>query len=113
MIPFLATVVGLPRWVKIAAGVAFLLAAVLLAHKCAVDKAVEADRSAANAEALSDAREADERAHEAGESTRDAIERSNADAKAAADGSDDPLAAGLDRLRAEQDRDTQAARRAD
>ena len=88
-------------------GLAFLL------HKCAVRDAVEADRDASKAEALSDAREADERAHGAAETTRDAIERSNTDVKAAADGSDDPLRAGLDRLRADQDRDGKAARRAD
>jgi hypothetical protein len=67
--------------------------------------AVEADRSASKAEAVSRARDADGRAGRAADDTRDAIERSNADAKAAADRSDDPLATALDRLRAGTDRD--------
>jgi hypothetical protein len=117
VIPFLAPVltgfVGLPRWVKLAvAGIALLGLAFLL-HKCAVREAVEADRDASKAEALETAREADEAAHGAAGNTRDAIERSNADAKAAAAGADDPLRAGLDRLRADQDRDPKATRRAD
>lgn len=117
MIPFLAPVltgfVGLPRWVKLALAGAALLGLAFLLHKCAVRSAVEADRDASKAEALETAREADEAAHGAAGNTRDAIERSNTDAKAAADRSDDPLAAGLERLRADQDRDGKAPRRAD
>jgi hypothetical protein len=113
MIAFLAPLLGLPRWLKLVMAGAVLLGLAFVLHKCAIRDAVEADRSASKAEALSNAREADERAETAGNRTRDAIERSNTDAKAAADGSDDPLAAGLDRLRADQDRNGKAADRAD
>lgn len=61
--------------------------------------AVEADRSASRAEAVSRAREADERATAASGATREGIEATNAEARAAAAQSDDPLRAGLDKLR--------------
>jgi hypothetical protein len=64
------------------------------------DKAVvEADRSAANAKAVSTAREADERAQEAGNRKSEDVEDANDRAREAADGSDDPLADGLRSLR--------------
>jgi FtsZ-interacting cell division protein ZipA len=94
---------GIPRWVWIAValGIAALLFGIWLADR--ERKAVEADRSVSRGKVLERARDADERAHGAGEATREAIERSNADAKAASGGSDDPLRAAFDSLRSEKD----------
>lgn len=75
--------------------------------------AIQADRNAANAQAAIAARKADERAEQAGNRTREGIEDANDRAQAAADAGDDPLGDGLRSLRAETDRNGQAARRAD
>jgi hypothetical protein len=75
--------------------------------------AVEADRTAAKAEAVPRAREADERAERAGNQTREGIEDGNDRAREAAADSGDPLGDGLRSLRAETDRDRPPAGRAD
>lgn len=64
--------------------------------------AVEADRAVSNAQAQSDARKADERAHEAAEGKSDAVAAENKAAAEAAAKSDDPLKSGLDELRNHQ-----------
>ncbi|HWK40791.1 MAG TPA: hypothetical protein VNR60_02575 [Croceibacterium sp.] len=63
------------------------------------NSAVKADRAASSTEALSKAREADERAHRAAAGVAGDIETGNKRAVEAAAGSDDPLKAGLDTLR--------------
>lgn len=64
--------------------------------------AVEADRSAAKAEALSIARTADERAHATAAGKSQEVEDANDRARDAARDSDDPLGDGLRSLRAEK-----------
>lgn len=63
------------------------------------DAAVEADRAQSRAEAISKAREADQRAGEAAQATQDRIEQSNKRARDAAEGSEDPLADMFEALR--------------
>lgn len=63
------------------------------------DAAVEADRAAASAEALSKARAADQRAGEVSHATQDRVERENTAARDAAAESDDPLAEMFRKLR--------------
>lgn len=98
-----ALLARVPGWLWVALAVVFacVLAALFVADR--ERKAVEADRGVSRGKVLDRARNADERAHGAGEATREAIERSNADAKAAADGSDDPLRDAFDSLRTGQD----------
>jgi hypothetical protein len=81
------------------AGIVLALGAFALWLRLHTQAAVEADRSAAKAEAVSRAREADDRAHEAASASQDSIEASNASAAEAAAKSEDPLKAGLDELR--------------
>lgn len=94
-------------------GVVLLVGAGALWLHLHTKAAVEADRTAAKLEAVSRAREADERAEAAGNQTREAIEDANDRAREAAAGSDDPLGDGLRSLRGEADRDRQAAGRVD
>jgi hypothetical protein len=67
--------------------------------------AVEADRNASKAVAVSKAREADERAQRAATGKSEDIRHGNERAREAASGSDDPLRDALDSLRTEADRD--------
>lgn len=99
MTGILAGLLGMPRWLKIALGAVAVVGLVFLLHKCAVREAVKADRSAANAEAATTARDADERAEEAGNRTTEEVEDGNDRAREAADGSDDPLGDALRSLR--------------
>lgn len=97
------TVTGLPKWARLTiAGVAGALliwggiSLWLRAH----DKGVaEGDRNAANVEATTTARKADEGAHAASRGKSDEVQHGNENARKAADDSDDPLASGLHSLR--------------
>lgn len=95
--------IGIParfhKAVLLGAAVVMLLAGFglwLHFHDNAVRKA---DRNAANAEAVSEAREADERAEKASTGKKNDVEKGNRDAEDAARNSDDPLANGLRCLR--------------
>ena len=92
----------LPRGWHIALGVLVLCLLALTLHRCAVSDAVEADRSASAAKAVTTARKADEAAHGAVEAKSDTIEQENRDAQDAARNSDDALAAGLRSLRGQR-----------
>ena len=93
---FLARVPGW-LWVALAVVFACVLAALFVADR--ERKAVEADRSVSRGKVLERARDADERAHGAGEATRDEIEAGSQAAREAAAQSDDPLRAAMDKLR--------------
>jgi hypothetical protein len=85
-------------------GLALLLAAVAFALWLRGERreAVEADRAAASAEALSKAAEAQERGADAARESAAGIEAGNTAARDAARDSDDPLKAGLEELRNRQ-----------
>lgn len=101
--PFLATLLGLPKWAKFAiAGVlAVALAAAawftwLAIHDRAVIREHEADiteQVRTKTEAANDA------AGKAGADTRNEVEKRNDEARKAADGSNDPLGDALRKLR--------------
>lgn len=90
---------ALPRgWHYLAGAVALLLTAWVW-HLFAVRGAVRADREQAASTALQTARDADAASVGAREATRNEVEQTNADARDAANRSDDPLRAALDSLR--------------
>lgn len=104
MPPFLlAKLFGVPRFIWAFGAVALLTVGFLWWLAAEKQKAVIADRNAARAEAVSRAREADERAERASDSTREGIEDGNDRAREAARTSDDPLADGLRSLRPKTD----------
>ncbi len=100
LMAFLATRAG--KFAAIGLAVVLAFAGFLWWLESERDEAVEADRAAAQAEAAVITRKADERAHGAAAATTGAIQEGTERAKAAAAQSDDPLAAGLDSLRAEK-----------
>lgn len=60
---------------------------------------IQADRNAANVQAVTTARKADESAQTAAQGKTDEVQHANDNARKAASDSDDPLAAGLHSLR--------------
>jgi outer membrane murein-binding lipoprotein Lpp len=87
---------GIWRWLAIIAAVASLT----WLHGCQTGAQREkAAQAAQTAKAIEKARKADQSAAQAVSKAKQETEQSNADAKAAAAGSDDPLRAGLDSLR--------------
>lgn len=92
-----------PGWLWVALAVVFacVLAALFVADR--ERRAVEADRSVSRGKVLERARDADERAHGAGERKSQEVEDANDRARRAANGSDDPLRDAFDSLRSETD----------
>jgi hypothetical protein len=91
-----STVLGAWRWLAIIAAVASLA----WLHGCQTGAQREkAAQAAQTAKAIEKARRADQSAAQAVSKAKQEVEKSNADAKAAAAGSDDPLKAALDSLR--------------
>lgn len=91
------------KGVLIAGAVALIVGAFLVWDHFDDKAAVEADRNASRAEAVSRAREADEGAETAANRTREDIEDGNERAREAARDSDDPLGDGLRSLRTPTD----------
>lgn len=102
MTALIATLIGLPRWVKwMAAGVALVLAFWLWLYKH--DRAVvKADREQARAEVTERARDADEASQAKTEAIRAKVRQSSRKAQEAAAQSDDPLKTYFDTLHQEQ-----------
>lgn len=92
-------VLSLPPKVRMGLLIALACVALLTVHKCAVREAVEADRAAQAAKVLEQARGADEASRGVVDGVKTEVERKNEESRKAADGSDDPLRAGLERLR--------------
>ena len=90
--------------VLVVAAVAALIVGFMLWDHFDDKAAVEADRNASKAEAVSTARHADERAEAAATGKEKDIQDGNERAREAAGGSDDPLGDGLRSLRTEADR---------
>ena len=72
----LATILAIPRWVHIAAGILALCLAALTLHKCSVRDAVKSDRAATQAQVTTKALSA-ERAANASDATRQADIQAN------------------------------------
>ena len=72
----LAMLLGVPNWVKIAAGVLVLILGLITLHRCSVSDAVKADRKAAQAEVTEKALSA-ERAANSADATRQAEIQAN------------------------------------
>jgi|GEM_PF-4956701 hypothetical protein len=94
---------GIPRWAWIALAIVIAAIAFGIWLSGEKQKAVEADRSAGKAEAVSTARTADEAAHGAAQGKSEDIEHGNEQAREAARGSDDPLADALRSLRGREE----------
>lgn len=90
---------GLAKGIWVAIALAALIGGFALWLANEKRDAVEADRARSNAEALARARGADEAGLARTGQEREAIEAQNEEARRAAEQSDDPLKAGLDKLR--------------
>lgn len=91
-------------------GIVLLLAAFALWLRLHTQAAVQVDRNVSKVEAVSRAREADERAHGAAAGKSKEVSDANERAREAAAGSDDPLGDGLRSLRDDANRDRPPAR---
>ena len=91
---------GVPREVYYAIAAAIALLLIYNTGRNHGEADVQAAWDAATRAAIEQAREADDSAHEAIDNTRTEVEAGNAQARDAANGSDDPLRSALDSLRA-------------
>jgi len=109
----IAALLGLPRWAHALMGAGALLAAFLIWDWFDDRAAVKAHEAQVGAKVQATASAAASDAHTAVTERSNEVEKANADARDAAARSDDPLRAGLDRLRAEKRPDQRPAARAD
>lgn len=106
----IAALLALPRWAHALIAAATLIAALLLWDWFDDRAAVAAHEAEAAARVQEAARAAESAAHGAVTNRQTEVEQSNAEARTAAARSDDPLRAGLDRLRADKAAHQPAAR---